>query len=253
MLSNKNSIHIVTIAALIFLSGCQMEYAPLKTTEPVLELRALDGNMADHWQSEIEPIIQNQCLQCHSIGNSKQTGLELENIPLSNQHANLIQLLNIYKEHSTIELSTTDHSSLNSEAKNLFTEFESYAALYWNWQEQITLAEKTANYFFESNLEDIIIQPVCTGCHVFLGEDDSFAGGLSFYTHQEENHGRLNSQQAMTFLIDQSNAELLYSKATGINHGGATVIRPNTVYSDALMQHSNLTNDVIQLIDTQPY
>ena len=239
------------------LSGCLMPDQPVKLSaaSPQPESRAIsvDGAIADHWHRHVEPIIQNQCMACHNANDTLNTGLAFQATPLNQPNDNLISLLLITQETTTLNMSA-GHPQPSPEEQAYFEEFEYFSALFWNWQSQIHLAKTQANEYFINHLESDIIQPVCTGCHVFIGEDEqTFAGNLGFYEYFVDNHAELNSQQAMNFLMDNQQADLLHSKSIGIEHGGATVLRPNTEFSDRLLQHSSLMDDVIQLIVSPPY
>lgn len=244
----------LAIALIPALYGCQVQYEPLQAATPSLEAKMIDGAMATYWQANIEPAIQDQCIACHNAEGENDTNLSFLSSPLDNDQANLVVLLLQYQQYATIDLETAVHDGINTRIKTSFAEFETYAALYWNWQVEIDIAKNQANNYFVNQIENRIIQPVCTGCHVFLGEDQQpFAGTLSFYNYKNEEHGNLNSLQAMSFLINKFQADLIYTKALGVDHGGATVIRPSSVEADNLLQHSLLMNDVIQLINNPPY
>lgn len=239
------------------LSGCLMPDPPIKigSTSAQTQSRSItvDGAIADHWHSYVEPIVQEQCIACHNANDTLNTGLSFQPSELNQTNENLINLLLITEKTTTLNMSAS-HPQPSPKEQSYFEEFEYYSALYWNWQSQIQTAKSQANGFFDRHLEADIIQPVCTGCHVFIGEDQqTFAGDLGFYEYYVNNHSELNRQQAMDFLVDHQQADLLYSKAIGMDHGGATVIRPNTEFSDLLLQHSLLMDDVIQLMTSPPY
>ena len=242
---------LLSISALI---GCQQQYEPLISTYTPLESRTLEGPMSNSWNDQFEPIVQNNCIQCHSVGDPLNTGLQFSVLPLTSQYGNLINALKFIQREQRFNLSINNHSAISKEEQSIVLEFEKNALTYWHWQSEIAFAQTQANEYFIENIEADIIQPVCTGCHIILDDNENgFSGELSFYNYNVENHTALNSQQAMDFLINSTESNLIFLKAIGQrNHGGISAIQSNSVYSNTLEQHSGLVNDVIQLINTQP-
>lgn len=248
------SIFLLCVS-LIGLNGCQVQYEPLITANLTLEERSLEGPMADFWNENLEPLIQDQCLQCHWKGEPLNTGLWFIASSENPINDNLTQALLYLQYNTRFELSENNHSSILEYQNSILINFESYASAYWQWQTEIERKKYRANTYFEHEIENLIIQPVCTGCHLKLSSSDShFAGALSFYNYNTENHANLNSTQALNYLMYFGQPDLLFLKAIGrLNHGGISAISPNSIYADKLEQHALMIEHILQLSNTQPY
>lgn len=235
-------------------AGCQLEYEPLNTPQDSLDTRTLNGAMATQWQQDVEPLVQDHCIACHSPGDALNTGVSFSPAPLENIHDNLSNLLLVMKDHKTLNMGSPHHNALTPIEQSYLATFEIYASQYWGWRAQIEKAQILASEYFIQNIDNSIVQPICGGCHLFLeGTAETLTAGLSFYNYKVENHSQLNSKQALNYLIEQSQAFLLHDKAIGINHGGSRVIQNNSINSEHLLQHGRMVQTIITLSNNPPY
>ena len=253
------SVVIICALASLTLTGCQLpiqetEYDPLiRDTDGLvvnsdITSRTLSGDLERHWQQEIEPVIQSLCIQCHTESN--QT-LGYSQSSANNLYATLVS----YQSHGDLSMMDTTHGQLSDTEQAAFAQFEQQAEAYWPWVDEIEQAINVTNDYFILNVESQIIQPACTLCHqVQEGQEPNLHLDLSFYPFDRENHGALNAEYALSYLLNLQKPNYLHDKATNVvQHGGGNAIPLNSTFSDALSIHGENVQAVFNLLEHPPF